>query len=70
MEKAGLTRSISAKVCSHDNPACEGFFGRFIDQMFYGRNWNDVSINEYTDILDKYVHWYADKKEKNFIQEY
>lgn len=36
MEKARLTRSMSKKGCSPDNSACEGFFGRLKNEMFYG----------------------------------
>ena len=35
MNKAGLTRSMSKKGCSPDNSACEGFFGRLKNEMFY-----------------------------------
>lgn len=36
IEKAGLTRFMSKKVCSPDNSACEGFFGRLKnDQYLY-----------------------------------
>lgn len=34
-EKAGLTRSMSKKGCSPDTSACEGFFGRLKNEMFY-----------------------------------
>jgi len=37
IEEAGLTRSTSKKGCSPDNEACEGFFGRIENEMFYGR---------------------------------
>ncbi len=30
-----LTRSMSKKGCSPDNFACEGFFGRMKNEMFY-----------------------------------
>ena len=36
MDTAGLTRSMSKKGCSPDNSACEGFFGRLKNEMFYG----------------------------------
>ena len=39
IEEAGLTRSTSKKGCSPDNAACEGFFGRIKNEMFYGRSW-------------------------------
>ena len=44
MENAKLTRSMSKKGCSPDNSACEGFFGRLKNEMFYGRSWKEVSI--------------------------
>ena len=64
MEKAGLTRSMSKKGCSPDNSACEGFFGRIKNEMFYNRSWADVTINEFIEILDRYIHWYAEKRIK------
>ncbi len=50
MQKAGLTRSMSKKGCSPDNAACEGFFGRLKNELFYNRTWKDVSINEFITI--------------------
>lgn len=35
---AKLIRSMSRKVCSPDNAACEGFFGRLKTEMFYPRD--------------------------------
>ena len=64
MEKAGLTRSMSKKGCSPDNSACEGFFGRLKNEMFYGRSWKDVTIEEFITILDEYIHWYSEKRIK------
>lgn len=64
MDKAGLTRSMSKKGCSPDNSACEGFFGRLKNEMFYNRSWKGVSIQAFIDILDDYIHWYATKRIK------
>ena len=64
MENAGLTRSMSKKGCSPDNSACEGFFGRLKNEMFYGQAWKDVSIDEFIIILDEYIHWYSEKRIK------
>lgn len=58
MNEAGLIRSMSRKGCSPDNSACEGFFGRLKNEMFYGRSWRDVSIDEFMSRLDRYIHWY------------
>ena len=64
MEDAGLTRSMSKKGCSPDNSACEGFFGRLKNEMFYGRSWKDVTIEKFIKILDEYIHLYAEKRIK------
>ena len=44
MDAAHLHRSMSKKGCSPDNSACEGFFGRMKNEMFYGVSWLNVSI--------------------------
>lgn len=64
MEKAGLTRSMSKKGCSPDNSACEGFFGRMKNEMFYGYSWQDISIDQFIATVDEYMHWYAEKRVK------
>lgn len=64
MDKAGLTRSMSKKGCSPDNSACEGFFGRLKNKMFYEREWKNISIDEFIERLDTYIHWYAEKRRK------
>jgi len=64
MENAGLTRSMSKKGCSPDNSACEGFFGRLKNEMFYYRSWKDVSIEQFINELDRYLRWYNEKRIK------
>lgn len=64
MEKAMLTRSMSKKGCSPDNSACEGFFGRLKNEMFYGYSWTGVTIDQFIEELDKYIKWYAEKRIK------
>ena len=64
MSLAGLTRSMSKKGCSPDNSACEGFFGRLKNEMFYFRTWAGVTIDEFTAILDNYIRWYNEKRIK------
>jgi transposase InsO family protein len=55
---------MSQKGCSPDNAACEGVFGRIKNEMFYNRSWATVSIVEFIDILDAYLHWYNEKRIK------
>ena len=61
---AGVIRSMSRKGCSPDNSACEGFFGRLKNEMFYRRSWHGVSLEQFTEILDDYIHWYNEKRIK------
>ncbi len=62
MEESKLLRSMSKKGCSPDNAACEGFFGRLKNEMFYGRSWVGVSIDQFINELDDYLRWYAEKE--------
>ena len=62
MREAGLTRSMSKKGCSPDNAACEGFFGRLKNEMFYGRSWTGVSPDDFVQKLDDYINWYNRKR--------
>lgn len=64
MNKAGLERSMSRKGCSPDNAACEGFFGRLKNEMFYNHNWSGVSISKFITILNDYLIWYNQKRIK------
>jgi transposase InsO family protein/transposase-like protein len=67
MEEAGLTRSMSKKGCSPDNAACEGFFGRLKNEMFYGVSWEGVSLPQFISILDSYLHWYNRERIKESL---
>lgn len=64
MEQAKLQRSMSKKGCPPDNSACEGFFGRMKNEMFYGVSWINVSIESFIQLLDDYMLWYREKRIK------
>lgn len=64
MEQAKLVRSMSKKACSADNAACEGFFGRLKNEMFYDRSWDGVSLDSFIQTLDEYLVWYNEKRIK------
>ena len=34
------------------------------NEMFYGLSWQDVSIDEFIEIVDEYMHWYVEKRIK------
>lgn len=60
----GLTRSMSAKGCSPDNAAAEGFLGRLKQEFFHKRSFQGISIDEFITLLDEYMVWYRDKRIK------
>ena len=64
MNGAGLIRSMSKKGCSPANAACEGFFGRLKNEMFYGRSWEKVSLDDFRQEIDRYINWYNHKRIK------
>ena len=64
MGDAKLTRSMSRKGCSPDNSACEGFFGRLKNELFYSRSWQATTIEQFIQIVDSYIHWYNEKRIK------
>ena len=59
-----LSRSMSAKGCSPDNAAAEGFSGRLKQEFFHERSFAGVSMDEFVDMLDDYMVWYRDKRIK------
>ena len=54
---AKLTRSMSREGSSPDNAACEGFFSRLKNELFYPRNWQFTTIEQFTQELDAYIRW-------------
>ena len=64
VSNAKLIRSMSRKGCSPDNAACEGFFGRLKTEMFYPRNWQDVSVDQFILTVDAYIRWDNEKRIK------
>lgn len=67
MNTAGLTRSMSKKGCSPDNAACEGFFGRLKNEMFYGRSWVGVPMDDFISEINSYIEWYNTKRIKQSL---
>lgn len=64
ISNAKLIRSMSRKGCSPDNAACEGFFGRLKTELFYPRNWQSTTIEQFIEVVDAYIHWYNEKRIK------
>ena len=65
MHNSKLTRSMSRKGCSPDNAACEGFFGRLKTELFYPRNWQATTIEQFIDVVDSYIRWYNESGSKS-----
>ena len=64
MNDAALIRSMSKKGCSPDNSACEGFFGRLKNEMFYGHTWQNTTLEGFIQQLEAYMVWYRDTRIK------
>lgn len=64
IEDANLLRSMSAKGCTPDNAACEGFFGRMKNEFFYPGDWHTVTLERFMEDLDSYLRWYNEKRIK------
>ncbi len=62
-----LVRSMSRKACSPDNAACEGFFGRLKNELFYPRDWLSTTIEEFVAALDRYIRWYNEERIKRSL---
>ena len=64
MRDAKLIRSMSRKGCSPDNSAWEGFFGWLKTELFYPRNWQGTTIEQFIEVVDSYIRWYNGKRIK------
>ena len=64
MEEASLIQSMSRKGCSPDNFASESFFSHLKTEMFYGRNWDQYSIEAFIQEIDSYMHGYCNDQTK------
>ena len=53
---------MSRKGSSPDNSRMEGFFGTMKNEMFYGRDWEGVSLEELGKRIDGYIEWYNTKR--------
>ncbi len=64
IDGARLIRSMSRKACSPDNAACEGFFGRLKNEMFYPGSWQTTTIEHFIAEVDSYIRWYNEERIK------
>lgn len=64
VSEAKLVRSISRKGRSQDNAACEGFFGRLKNELFYPRDWEAVTIEQFVTEVNAYIRLYNERRIK------
>lgn len=55
------SRSTSAIHRAYDNAACEGFFGRLKTELFYPRDWQATTIEQFIEVVDSYIRWYNER---------
>jgi transposase InsO family protein len=55
---------MARKACSPDNAACEGFFGRLKNELFYARDWMKTTIDDFTAEIGAYIRWYNEARLK------
>jgi len=53
---------MSKKGCTPDNAACEGFFGRLKNAMFYNRPWTNTTVQDFIHQVDEYIRWYNEER--------
>ena len=58
---------MSAKGCSPDNAAMEGFFGRLENELFYDRDRRGVGFGEFAERLDAYLRYYCEGRIKESL---
>lgn len=54
-ERYGLTRSMSRLGTSADNASAEGFFGTLKREFFYERDWREVTVQQFMELLDRWL---------------
>ncbi len=55
---------MSLKACSPDNVACEGFFDRLKNKLFYPRDWKGTTTEQFIEAVDSYICRYNEKRIK------
>ena len=58
---------MSARGCSPDNAACEGFFGRLKNEFFYYRDSSGVTPEEFMGRLDAHLRYYCEGRTKRSL---
>ena len=67
LEKHNIIQSMSRKGNCMDNGAMKNFFGRLKVEMFYGRSWIGVSMDDFINEINDYITWYNTKRIKQSL---
>ena len=59
--------AMSAKGCSPDNAAAEGFFGRMKTEAVYPEKWEEHTRNEVLALVDEYIRWHDHERIKQSL---
>ena len=62
ISEAGVIPSMSRKGCPPDNAACEGFFGRMKNEMYYGHEKEFSSFIEFSKAVSEYIDYYNNRR--------
>ena len=65
--KHNIIQSMSRKGNCMDNGAMKNFFGRLKVEMFYGRSWIGVSMDDFINEINDYITWYNTKRIKQSL---
>ncbi|WP_347342210.1 IS3 family transposase [Bifidobacterium adolescentis] len=57
----------TAKGCSPDNAAAEGFFGRMKTKSVYPEHWEERTRDEVLVLIDDYIRWYNHERIKQSL---
>ena len=67
LEEKGIFQSMSRKGNCLDNSPMENFFGKMKNEMFYGRSWIGVTMDDFINELNSYIDWYNTKRIKKSL---
>ena len=51
-------------LCSPDNSACEGFFGRIKNEVLCGRDWKGWTLDDFMYFIDRNLNWFRNERIK------
>lgn len=57
----------TARGCTPDSSAMEGFFGRPENEFFYGSDWEGVTREELDSMLDGYLRYHDEARPKEAL---